>query len=143
MTGKLVFENLKHKPMRSLLSILLIGVPVTLILCLVGLSYGMIEDTQTRQRSIGADILVRPKNSSYLTLNGAPIPQQLVEFLAKQPGIQTATGVVNIAAEGITLGAAGINFAEFSAMSGGFKFIEGGPFRGPDDVIIDDFYANQ
>ena len=48
VTGKLVFENLKHRPMRSLLSILLIGVPVTLILCLVGLSYGMIEDSQNR-----------------------------------------------------------------------------------------------
>ena len=53
MTGKLVFENIKHKPMRSLLSILLIGVPVTLILCLVGLSYGMIQDTQNRTRGIG------------------------------------------------------------------------------------------
>jgi len=28
VTGKLVLENLKHRPMRSLLSILLIGVPV-------------------------------------------------------------------------------------------------------------------
>ena len=28
-------------------------------------------------------------------------------------------------------------------MSGGFKFIDGGPFQRPDDVIIDDFYANQ
>ena len=32
--------------MRSLLSILLIGVPVTLILCLVGLSHGFIEDSR-------------------------------------------------------------------------------------------------
>ena len=104
---------------------------MTLILCLVGLSYGIIEDSQTRQRGIGADILVRPKNSSYLTLNGAPIPQQLVAFLAKQAGIRMATGVVNINTEGVTLGAAGINFAEFNAMSGGFKFIDGGPFNGP------------
>jgi putative ABC transport system permease protein len=28
-------------------------------------------------------------------------------------------------------------------MSGGFKYIEGGPFTGPKDAIIDDFYANQ
>ena len=48
MTGKLVLENLKHRPMRSLLSILLIGVPVTLILCLVGISHGFIEDSQKR-----------------------------------------------------------------------------------------------
>ena len=50
MTAKLVLENLKHKPMRSLLSILLIGVPVTLILSLVGLSHGMLEDSQRRRR---------------------------------------------------------------------------------------------
>ena len=55
MTGKLVLENLKHRPMRSLLSILLIGVPVTLILCLVGLSHGFIEDSQKRARGIGAE----------------------------------------------------------------------------------------
>ncbi len=54
-----------------------------------------------------------------------------------------ATGVVNLMAEGVTLGAAGINFDEFNAMSGGFKFLSGGPFQRPDDVIIDDFYANQ
>ena len=28
-------------------------------------------------------------------------------------------------------------------MSGGFTFVEGGPFQGPDDVIIDEFYAEQ
>ena len=61
MTGKLVLENIKHRPMRSLLSILLIGVPVTLILCLVGLSHGFIEDSQRRQRGIGADIVDAPQ----------------------------------------------------------------------------------
>ena len=49
VTGKLVLENLKHRPMRSLLSTLLIGVSVTLILTLVGLSFGMSEDSQRRQ----------------------------------------------------------------------------------------------
>jgi len=47
--------------MRSLLSILLIGVPVTLILCLVGLSHGFLEDSQRRTRGIGADVIVRPR----------------------------------------------------------------------------------
>ena len=32
MTAKIVLENLKHKPMRSLLSFLLIGVPAILLL---------------------------------------------------------------------------------------------------------------
>jgi putative ABC transport system permease protein len=28
-------------------------------------------------------------------------------------------------------------------MSGGFKYLEGGPFRGPDDLIVDEYYAQQ
>src|SRR3954464_10563170 len=28
-------------------------------------------------------------------------------------------------------------------MSGGFKYLEGGPLKAPDDVVVDDYYANQ
>jgi putative ABC transport system permease protein len=129
--------------MRSLLSILLIGVPVTLILCLVGLSHGFIEDSQKRQRGSGADILMRPKSSSFLSLNGAPIPEQLVGYMAKQPHVKMATGVYSVVAEGVTLFATGINYEEFTRMCGGFTFHSGGAFQGPDDVILDDYYADQ
>jgi len=142
VTGKLVLENLKHRPMRSLLSILLIGVPVTLILCLVGLSHGFIEDSQRRARGVGADILIKPKSSSMLTL-GYTMPQALVEYFRKQPHVQIATGVLNATVEGVTLGATGILPDEFNAMSGGFKYIEGGPLNGPDDTVVDDYYASQ
>jgi putative ABC transport system permease protein len=48
MIGKLVLENIRHKFMRTVLSVLLIGVPVTLILVIVGLSRGMINDSKGR-----------------------------------------------------------------------------------------------
>ena len=64
MTAKLVIENLKNKPMRSLLSFLLIGVPVTLILTLQGLSSGMLNDAKDRARGVGADILVRASSTT-------------------------------------------------------------------------------
>jgi len=47
----LVLENVRHRPLRTLLSILLIAVPVTLILTLVGLSHGFMADSQRRPRS--------------------------------------------------------------------------------------------
>ena len=142
MTGKLVLENLKHRPMRSLLSILLIGVPVTLILCLVGLSHGFIEDSQRRARGVGADIVIRPKGSSLLSL-GYSMPSQMVDYFAKQPHVVIATGVVNATVEGVTLGATGVDLPAFDKMSGGFVFKDGGPFQGPNDVIISDYYAGQ
>ncbi|HXK07820.1 MAG TPA: ABC transporter permease [Verrucomicrobiae bacterium] len=142
MTGKLVLENLKHRPMRSLLSILLIGVPVTLILCLVGLSRGFIEDSQRRARGVGADVLIRPKGSSMLSL-GYSMPAALVDYFHQQPHVQIATGVLNATVEGVTLGASGVDPKVFAEMSGGFLFRSGGTFQGPDDVIIDDYYAEQ
>jgi putative ABC transport system permease protein len=142
VTATLVFENLKHKPMRSLLSILLIGVPVTLILTLVGLSHGMLEDTAHRTRGIGADIIVRPPGSTLLTLSGG-ISDKIVDWFARQPHVKMAMGVVNQPVQNVTLGATGIDLDKFNQMSGGFTYLKGGPFQGPDDVLIDEWYANQ
>ena len=61
----LVATNLAHRPTRTVLSILLIGVPVTLMLTLVGLSRGLCGGhTTIRTRGIGADIIVRSPDSS-------------------------------------------------------------------------------
>lgn len=128
--------------MRSLLSILLIGVPVTLILCLVGLSHGFLEDNLRRTRGIGADVIVRPKGSTVLTLSGG-ISDKIVDWLGQQPHVKMAVGAVNQPVQGVTLGATGIDLNQFDRMSGGFTYLHGGPFQGPDDVIIDQFYADQ
>ena len=94
MTVKLVLENLKHRPVRSLLSVFLIGIPVTLILSLVGITQGLLDDSARRARGTGADILVRPPGSSIMTLSGAPMPEKLVSVLAERPRVKVATGMV-------------------------------------------------
>jgi putative ABC transport system permease protein len=140
---KLVWENLKHRPLRSLLSFLLIAVPVTLILTLVGLTHGMIEDFQHRHLGSGADIMVRPTGASAaLSFGAANLTQRLVDFLAKQPHVRTAVGVLNHNLETF-LTVTGIDLQPFSAMSGGFMYLEGGPFRRADDMIVDRYYAAQ
>jgi putative ABC transport system permease protein len=140
---KLVWENLKHRPLRSLLSFLLIAVPVTLILTLVGLTHGMIEDFQHRHLGSGADIMVRPTNASAaLSFGGANLTQGFVNFLARQPHVKMALGVLNHNHE-IWLTVTGIELQQFSTMSGGFTYLEGGPFHGPDDMIVDRYYAAQ
>jgi putative ABC transport system permease protein len=142
VTAKLVLENLKHKPMRSLLSMFLIAVPVTLILCLVGLSRGMLDDSARRARGIGADIFVRPPKTSALTLSGAPIPEKLVDAIQQKPHVALAIGMIVHPVSSVSF-VSGIDLAGFNQMSGGFKYLEGGPFRGPDDIIVDEYYARQ
>ena len=143
MTGKLVLENLKHRPMRSLLSILLIGVPVTLILSLVGLTQGMLQDSQRRQRGTGADVIVRGSTaSSVINFSGASIPEKAVDFIEKLPHVALATGVINHSIDP-PLVVTGVDIAKFTRMSGGFEYVQGGPLRQPDDVLIDQPFATQ
>ena len=127
--------------MRSLLSMFLIAVPVTLILCLVGLSRGMLDDSARRERGIGADIIVRPPQTSVMTLSGAPIPEKLVDAIQQKPHVALAMGVIVHPVTSVTF-VSGIDLPRFNQMSGGFKYVEGGPFRGPDDLIVDEFYAH-
>ncbi len=69
MIYRLVFENLKHRPVRTLLSAIAIGVQVTMILTLVGVSRGTLNDMAERSKGVGADILVRPPDSSALSFS--------------------------------------------------------------------------
>ncbi|MBS1858363.1 MAG: ABC transporter permease, partial [Acidobacteria bacterium] len=80
---------------------------------------------------------------SFLSLSGAPIPQAMIGFFARETHAKIATGVVNVTVEGVTLGATGIDQSEFDAMSGGFNYLSGGPLKGPRDAIVDDYIANQ
>jgi putative ABC transport system permease protein len=140
VTAKIVFENVRHKPVRSLLSILLIGVPVTLILCLVGLSHGMLEDSQRRTRAIGADVIVRSPNSNFLSAGGG-MKEEIAVPLERLPHVKLAVGVLNVTVEGVTMGAVGIDLDRFTRLSGGFKMLSGVPIERPFDVMIDDNYA--
>jgi putative ABC transport system permease protein len=142
VTFKLILENMRHRPLRTLLSVLLIGIPVTLILTLVGLSRGMLEESKQRTSGVGADIMVRPRGSSIISFSGAPMPEGLVKRLQQEPHITQATGVVVQQVSGIT-SVFGVDLDAFNKMSGGFDYTEGGPFKGPDDILVDDFYAQQ
>lgn len=128
--------------MRSLLSAFLIAIPVTLILSLVGIAQGMLNDSQRRARGVGADIWVRPPNSSFLSLSGAPLPEKLVAAIAKRPRVAVASGMVTHPINSLTY-VAGIDLNSFDRLSGGFEYVEGGPFRDPDDIIVDRDYASQ
>lgn len=142
MINKLVLENLKQRPIRTSLSVLLIAVPVTLILTLVGLSKGTLEDSARRQRGVGADIVIRPRGSSLLSLSSAPMPEGMLRMLREMPHVTVATGTVIQPLSGFN-SITGVDLDAFTKMSGGFRYLEGGPFARPDDVIIDEFYARQ
>lgn len=138
---RIVFENLRHRRTRTFLSALAIGLGVAMMLSTVGLSEGMLDDQRQRARGVGADIMILPPGMSAIGMSSAPMPQKIEDFVASQPHVELSTGVVIQPIERIHR-LTGINYQEFNAMAG-FKFLSGGPFEEPFDVIVDEFYARQ
>ena len=150
LVNKLIFANLAHRPLRTLLSVLAIGVEVTMILTLVGVSYGTLDASARRARGIGADVFVRPPGTSAISLSSAPMTEKIVPVLAAQPGVALATGTMVQGLGGFDT-IQGVDFPVINQMAGatpkcprcGFNFLKGGPPEQPDDIIVDEFYARQ
>jgi putative ABC transport system permease protein len=138
---RLVFENLKHRPVRTLLSVIAIGVEVTLILTLVGVSRGVLSDMASRSRGTGADILIRPPESSGFTFSYT-MPEKIVNVVRAQPHVAMATGTFVKYIDSFN-SITGIHLDEFNAMSGGLQLIKGRLFQAPDDLVVDEVFAKQ
>lgn len=142
MVNKLVWENLRHRRLRTFLGTLAIGVEVTMILTVVGISYGLLDDVARRTRGVGADILVRPPGSSIIGLSSAPMSEKILDVVREMPHVRLATGTAVHPIGGLDT-VTGIDLAEFEKLSGGFRYIAGRPFQNLDDVLIDERYARQ
>jgi putative ABC transport system permease protein len=142
MMNKMIVGNLVHRPIRSLISVIAVALEVTLILLIVGLSLGMVSDSRQRQAGIGGDVVVMPPGSSYIVgLTGAPMPIKIGDVLAKLPHVNVVAPVITqVSTNGTVEVIAGIDLKSYEAL-GPFHFLKGGPFQGPDDVIIDNVLA--
>ena len=142
MISRMIARNLIHRPIRTGLSVLAVAVEVTMILMIVGVSEGLLSESQRRSRGVGADIVIRPSTSSAAQgLGTADIPQKLIERLRETlPDIQIATGTT-LTTLGNLQTITGVEWDRFIAMSGGIRYFDGGPMQGPYDAIVDEVYA--
>jgi putative ABC transport system permease protein len=140
--NRLVIGNLLHRPLRSSISILAVAIEVTMILSIVGIMVGMIQGSRTQTNGIGADLIVRPPNQTFLVgVSGAPAPAKIADVLRKLPHIAVASPAIQqISTQTAVETIWGIDYQSFNALRP-FVFLSGGPFQDPNDVIVDDFFA--
>ena len=145
MMNKMIVANLVHRPIRSLISIVAIGLEVALILLIAGLCYGILNDSKTRTAGIGADVIVQPPGSSFLAgISGAPVSVKVADVLRRLPHVSVVSPVIwQISTSGGLEVIDGIDIVSFQALGGSFQYVEGGPFQGPNDVLVDDYIARQ
>lgn len=143
MISEMILRNVLHRPLRTLISVLGVGVEVALVVVVIGLTTGMLHETAKRIEGVGADIMLQPPSSSvFLAFSGAPMPIRIREKLAE---IENVQAVAPVLLQSNTSGGLdvvyGIEPESFRAVSGGFVFHEGGELAHGDEVLVDDWYA--
>ena len=98
--NKLVIANLLHRPLRSLISITAVAIEVIMILSIVGIFMGMLNDQKQRTNGIGADLMMRASNTSAMNgVSGASMSQKLIGPLSQLPHVKVvAPGILQLRA---------------------------------------------
>jgi putative ABC transport system permease protein len=140
--NKLIFANLLHRPLRSVISVFAVAIEVVMMLTIIAIMLGQLTGQKKLNNGIGADLIVRPGNAAFLNgVSGAPVSAQLAAVLAKLPHATVASPVITNLSMSDSLEVLwGIDYASYSRLSP-FVFLSGGPMQGPYDVIVDDIFA--
>lgn len=132
----LVISNMMHRPARTLVSIVGIGVGILLIVFTIGLSNGSLRERARRESNVGAEIMFRAAGSMGLT--GADVlrlPASLGAELEKVDGVAAVVpiGQNSVVAAETTVGNRlidGVPFDKYAEIAGlqvvaGRKFVDG------------------
>jgi putative ABC transport system permease protein len=143
MMGELIVRNLLHRPLRTLIGVMAVAVEVALVVLIVGLTSGMLQETAKRVQGIGADVMLQPPASSaFLGYSGAPMPVKIGGKLAELKYVQAVTPALpQFNSSGSVEVIYGIDPESFREVSGGFVFLQGHDMEGPDDLLVDDWQA--
>jgi putative ABC transport system permease protein len=143
MMWELIARNLLHRPLRTLIGVMAVGVEVALVILIVGLTTGLLTETAKRIEGIGADIMLQPPAASiFLGFSGSPMPIKIGDKLSEMKYVQSvAPALLQFNSTGGVDVVYGIEPESFRTVSGGFIFLEGHDMQGPDDLLVDDWAA--
>lgn len=143
MRRSLVAANILYRPMRTLATVLAVALEVVLILLVVGLTRGMVNENAKRLEGLGTDIILQPPGSSFLLASStAAMSEKIADLLKEIDGVRAATPVmVQLNTQGGIGLIYGIDLDSFNQATRGFRFLSGGPFQAPYEVIVDDVQA--
>lgn len=140
--NKLIFGNLIHRPLRSVISAFAVAIEVIMILSIAAIMYGILNGSRTQTTGIGMDMIAHPGASTALmNTSAASADIRIAGILRQLPHVQVVAPV-NIK---LTTGSSleniyGIDYASYNELRP-FRFLDGGAFAGPMDMIIDDLQA--
>lgn len=143
MENRIVLANLLHRPIRTVVSAVAVAVEVCMVMLVVGLTSGMVNDTARRVQGVGADVMVQPPGASmFLAFSSAPMPISIGDHVRQLEHVQAVAPVlIQFNSTGGVNQVFGINMDSFDSVTGGFVYRSGGPLNGSYDILVDDLQA--
>jgi len=81
MTG-LAWANIKHRKLRSCLAALAVAIGVAMLVTMLALSHGTLEEVAQRVKGIDADLIILPPKSSLIFSDGATLSDKYIDKIA-------------------------------------------------------------
>src|SRR5215467_4669636 len=142
MKRQMIISGLRARPVRTTVTILAVALEVVLILVIIGLTTGITDETARRTAGVGAELMVQPPDADVLLATAEnSMPLSLGDKLRELPGVKAVAPVmVKMIIKGNIEVVYGID-SHFTEVTGGFRWLEGRPYKSPNEIIVDDLWA--
>ncbi|MGH9322150.1 MAG: ABC transporter permease [Vicinamibacteria bacterium] len=145
--ANLPLANIFNRKTRTTVGILAVALGVALVLVMVGLAHGSLDETAERIKNVGADIIFQaPDASVFLALSSGVLPERLGERLSEVRGVAAAAPVLTnqvtrLKGENKLVMIFGVNPATYSSVGNGIEVVEGRGLEKSGDLLVDTVLA--
>ena len=146
--ANLAAANVMHRKTRTAVSVLAVAMEVAMVMLLVGMANGTLNEIADRLQNVGADVLFQPPDASLiLGATSAVMPVKYIEIMKRDVAdVREATPVLNwlvgrIKGESRAVNLWAIDYPSYAAISGGFDIVEGRALAEPRDLVMDTVLA--
>jgi putative ABC transport system permease protein len=141
--ANLPLSNIFYRKTRTGIGILSVALGVAMVLVLVGLSDGTLNEYADRITNMGADIMfMAPDSSPFLVLNTGVMSERLTPKLAEVPGVEAVAPVLhwrvtNIKEKKKLVAIFGVDPSSYNKIGRGLEIVEGRGLEEPKDILVD------
>jgi putative ABC transport system permease protein len=132
--------NILQKKIRSSICILAVSLGITLLLVLVGLTKGSINEVAERIENVGGDIIVQQAGATnFFALKSGVLPERFRDMIDDVPGVEAVSPVVTWTTtfRDNFYVVYGVDPNQFSTIGGGLEIVEGRGLQKPGDLVVD------
>jgi putative ABC transport system permease protein len=137
----LPLANITQKKTRTIVSIVAVSIEIALMIVIVGMTNGTLNNYARGMENIGGDILFQPPGGSlFFTLNSVFMRESIKNRLLEVEGVKGVSPVLiwnTTTVDKQPHNIFGVEENDFEPINRKLEILEGSRFTGPHDIIID------